>query len=272
MKAFFEQGFTPATYRRASSCVLHGAFMETGGSVFGNEARAWWFGCLECSKIEREVDEAQAKAAEEAVRQARIEKRLNAAGIPAAFRGRTFDNFIVESEEMQYAVDVARDFAANFWTRHVKAGSFLVMGGVTGTGKSHLALAAAQVVMQRGTAMYMDAVDLIRRVRGTWRRDSPKSEEEMFNLLGSIDLLIIDEVGVQRGTDDEQNVIFDVINRRYRDNRPTILLTNLDGKSLVEFLGPRVMSRLTERAQFLSFQWGDWRRRDDWRVADVAAA
>ena len=126
--------------------------------------------------------------------------------------------------------------------------------------------------MMRGTAMYMDAVDLIRRVRGTWRRDSSKSEEEMFNLLGSIDLLIIDEVGVQRGTDDEQNVIFDVINRRYRDNRPTILLTNLDGKSLVEFLGPRVMSRLTERAQFLSFQWGDWRRRDDWRVADVAAA
>lgn len=272
MKAFFEQGFTPATFKRTGECERHGAFAETGGSLSGREDRVRWFGCPACNKAERDAEEAQARAVEESARQARIEARLNASGIPMAFRGRTFENFIVETNEMQLAVDVARDFAENFWSKHAPAGSFLVMGGVTGTGKSHLALAVAQIVMLRGTAMYMDAVDLIRRVRGTWRRDSAKSEEEMFNLLGSIDLLIIDEVGVQRGTDDEQNVIFDVINRRYRDNRPTILLTNLDGKSLVEFLGPRVMSRLMERAQFLSFQWGDWRRRDDWRATSTADA
>lgn len=261
MKAFSELGFTPATYKRPSQCEVHGAFVELGGSLSGREDRVRWFGCSACNKAEREAEEAQAKAIEESARQARIEARLNAAGIPMAFRGRSFENFIVESDEMQHAVDVARDFAENFWSKHVREGSFLVMGGVTGTGKSHLALAIAQVVMRRGTAMYMDVGDLIQRVRGTWRRDSSHSEEEIFALLGSIDLLIIDEIGVQRGTDDEKNVMFDVINRRYRDNRPTILLTNLDGKALVELLGPRVMSRLSERAQFLSFKWNDWRRR-----------
>ncbi|MES2262130.1 MAG: ATP-binding protein [Pseudomonadota bacterium] len=268
MKPFFEQGFTPASFWRESQCAVHGDYKEIGGSLSGREDRVNWFGCSICSKAERAAEEAQARAAEESARQARIETRLDAAGIPTAFRGRTFDNFIVETDEMQYALDVARGFAVNFWTKHAKEGSFLVMGGVTGTGKSHLALAIAQAVMTRGTAMYMDVVDLIRRVRGTWRNDSSMSEEEMFNLLGGvIDLLIIDEVGVQRGTDDEQNVVFDVINRRYRDNRPTILLTNLDGKAFIEFMGPRVMSRLSERAQYLRFQWDDWRRRDPRRAA-----
>lgn len=267
MKAFSEMGFSPATYRRTMECEQHGAVRELGGSLSGREDRVRWFGCPVCSKAERDAELAQAQAIKESARQARIEAKLQACGVPAAFRGRTFDNFVVETDEMQDAVDVARDFAENFWTRHIKAGSFLVLGGVTGTGKSHLALAIAQLVLLRGTAMYMDAVDLIRRVRGTWHRDSAKSEEEMFVLLGSIDLLIIDEVGVQRGTDDEKNVISDVINRRYRDNRPTILLTNLDGPALVECLGPRVMSRLSERATFMNFQWPDWRRRDHRRAA-----
>lgn len=254
-------GFAPKTFERDANCPIHGAHREIGGSLSGREDRVRWFGCSACNKVEREAEEAEAHAAAEAVRQTRIENRLNASGIPMAFRGRTFDNFIVETPDMQRAVDLAREFAGNFWSKHAKDGTFLVMGGVTGTGKSHLALAIAQRVMARGTAMYMDAIDLIRRVRGTWRRDSDKSEEEMLILLGGIDLLIIDEVGVQRGTDDEQLIIFDVINRRYRDNRPTILLTNLDGKAFVEFMGPRVMSRLSERAVYITFDWADFRRR-----------
>lgn len=261
MKAFSEMGFAPKTFTRDGQCESHGAFQETGGSLSGREDRVRWFGCPTCSKAEREAEGAEAKAKDEAARQARIESRLNTSGIPIAFRGRSFDNFIVESADMQHAVDVSREFALNFWSKHAKAGSFLVLGGVTGTGKSHLALAIAQQIMLRGTAMYMDAMDLIRRVRGTWRRDSDKSEEEMLNLLGSIDLLIIDEVGVQRGTDDEQMILFDVVNRRYRDNRATILLTNLAGPAFIEFMGPRVMSRLSERAHYVSFKWDDWRRR-----------
>lgn len=261
MKAFHEIGSTPASYWRTSTCDVHGEFREIGGSLSGREDRVRWFGCLTCSKAERQAEAAAARARDEAARQARIEARLNTCGIPTAFRGRTFDNFVVESDDMQYAVDVVREFAANFWIKHAKEGSFLVLGGVTGTGKSHLALAAAQQVMRCGTAMYMDAMDLIRRVRDTWRKDSEKSEEDVLSLLGSIDLLIIDEVGVQRGTDDEKIILFDVVNRRYRDNRATILLTNLAGPAFIEFMGPRVMSRLSERARYVSFKWDDWRRR-----------
>lgn len=252
---------SPVTEYRDAVCDMHGPYREMGGSLTGRRDALRWFGCSLCNKANRESEEAAEAAESEAKRQKRVEDRLKSAGIPLAFVGRTFDNYVVESEAMREARDVAMEFAETFWTKAVRNGLFLVFGGVTGTGKSHLALAVAQVVLKRGTAMYMDVADLIQRVRGTWRRDSDQSEESMMGLLSSIDLLVIDEVGVQRGTADEQNTLTDIINRRYRDMRPTILLTNLPGDELVRLLGPRVMSRLTERATFVTFDWQDWRMR-----------
>lgn len=252
---------SPVTKFRDAVCEVHGPHREMGGSLTGRKDALRWFGCSLCNKASRELEKSVAAAASEAQRQKRVEGYLKAAGIPLAFMGRNFGNYVVETEAMGNARSIAIEFAETFWTRAIPDGLVLVFGGGTGTGKSHLALAVAQTVLKRGTAMYMDVADLIQRVRGTWRRDSDRSEESMMGLLASIDLLVIDEVGVQRGTADEQNTLTDIINRRYRDMRPTILLTNLPGDELIELLGPRVMSRLTERATFVTFDWQDWRMR-----------
>lgn len=249
----------PVTQHRDATCVTHGPYREMGGFFPSRPSAIRWFGCAKCNKAERDRAEVELIAAEEVKRQKRMEDKLDAAGIPAAFLGRSFDNFVIESAEMRYAHDIAKAFADDFWLKASREGLFLVFGGVTGTGKSHLALAVAQAVLRRGTAMYMDAAELIRRVRATWRRDSPQSEESIMALLSRLDLLVIDEVGVQRGTDDEKATLTDIINRRYSEMRPTILLTNLPGEDLVSLLGPRVMSRLSERATFVAFKWGDWR-------------
>lgn len=255
--------FEPRTYQRSAACATHGPFTENGGSFFGgDDAKVMWFGCPICKKAEQQAEYAENKAKQERERQARIEAKLNAAGIPQAFRDRSFDSYRTFTPEMEDALRVVREFADNFWTRHHKAGTFLVLRGPRGTGKSHLAIAAAQQMMSRGTAMYARANDLIRRVRGTWRRDSPQSEDEVLQLLGyGLDLLVIDEVGVQRGTDDEQMIFFDILDRRYAELRPTILLTNLEGREFAEFLGPRIMDRLRERAVGVKFEWESYRGR-----------
>jgi len=248
------------THYRQSNCAKHGEHKEMGGSLMGRGIM--WFGCSACKRAERDAEEAEAKRKDEEKRQARLESKMKAAGIPAAFRDRTFDSYETFTPEMVEAQRIVRDFAANFWSEHIKDGTFLVLGGDRGTGKSHLAIAAAQQVMSRGTAMYSRAADIIRRVRATWRRDSDQSEDEVLSLLSTgIDLLVIDEVGMQRGTEDEQIILFDVLDRRYADLRPTILLTNLDGREFAEFLGPRIMDRLRERAVFIPFKWESYRSR-----------
>lgn len=249
------------THERAATCPQHGSYTEKGGSFFVGQ-RVMWFGCPSCSKDQQQAEEAEKARKDEEARQARIEAKLNAAGIPLAFRSRTFDNFNAETDEQRYALDLAREFSENFWSKHFKAGSFLVFGGEPGTGKSHLAIATTPVVLARGTAMYTRASEIIRRVRGTWRRDSEQSEEDVLRLFGyELDLLIIDEVGVQRGTEDEQMILFDIIDRRYAELLPTILLTNLSGKAFSEFVGPRIMDRLRERAVFVPFRWDSYRGR-----------
>lgn len=254
------QKIEPQVHERPATCQVHGEYTERGGSLIAGR-NIMWFGCPTCSKAEREAEEAETKRKEEQQRQARIEARMKAAGIPEAFRDRTFDNYRAETPEQQHAVAVMREFAENFWSRHRRAGTFAVLAGTPGTGKSHLALACAPAVMKRGTAMYLRTADIIRRVRATWRRDSDQTEEEVLHALAGLDLLIIDEVGVQRGTEDEQMILFDVMDRRYAELKPTILLTNLSGQAFVEFMGPRIMDRLKERAVFVPCKWESFRGR-----------
>jgi len=254
----------PKEFTRPAACETHGEYTERGGSMFGDTGSVFWWGCPACNTAAREREQAEAKEREEAARQTRIETRLRVAGIPTGFRGRSLENFTATTPEQQHALDIAREYAENFWSRHHAEGRSLVFAGNPGTGKSHLALAIAQHVMRHGTVMYRDVMDMLRMVRSTWSRDSDRSEDEVFTLLGeTIDLLVIDEIGVQRGTEDEQIILFDVLNRRYRENRPTILLTNLGFKGLSEFLGPRIIDRLKEKAVFVPFRWPSYR--SDWK-------
>lgn len=242
---------------KAENCATHGAYESKAVEILGRVLH--WSGCPECNAIERAEREAK-KAAEEAQeRQQRMEARLNQAGIPLRFRSKTFEAFTIDTDGKEKARAAAMEFAANF-KKHRKAGTTMVFSGKPGTGKSHLATAIAQEVMPIGTALYTSAIDAVRMIRDTWRRDSPKTETQVLDELASIDLLILDEVGVQYGTEAEQVSLFDIIDKRYRDLMPTILLTNLNAKGMREFLGDRSYDRLRENGLWVTFDWESQRK------------
>jgi DNA replication protein DnaC len=103
--------------------------------------------------------------------------------------------------------------------------------------------------------LYTSAIDAVRMIRNTWRRDSPRTETEVLDMLASVHLLVLDEVGVQYGTDAEQVSLFDIIDKRYRDMMPTILLTNQNKAGMKAFLGDRSFDRLREGGQWVTFDW-----------------
>ncbi|MBK6594316.1 MAG: ATP-binding protein [Burkholderiales bacterium] len=98
-------------------------------------------------------------------------------------------------------------------------------------------------------------MSIIRNVRGTWRKDSEQSETEVLRMYGTADLLVIDEIGVQYGTDGEQTILFDVMDRRYREMMPTILLTNQAKAGFKQFIGDRSFDRLVETSRWVAFDW-----------------
>lgn len=243
-------------------CEKHGPFESKAIPlpVFGNKPpKVIWSNCPCCNREDAEREAVAKRAEEEAIRQQRIEEQLHRSGIPKRFRDRTFESFLAETEGKKHALDVAREFAENF-KEHARKGSTLVFGGKVGTGKCHLALAAAQHVMRQGhSAFFATAREIVLMLRARWDNPNAPSELEVLRMLSSVSLLVIDEIGVQFNTDAERDQLFGVIDGRYRDVMPTIITTNQSPKQLLKTIGERSFSRLREEGVWVPFEWEDFR-------------
>lgn len=247
---------------RAAVCGEHGEYTARGNAftVYGKR-REHWTGCPRCAERTNATETHAKRAEEERARQARIEDRLNRAGIPKRFRSRRLDNFVVECAAQEQALATAREFVEHF-AEHADRGTTMVFSGNVGTGKGHLALAVAQAVIAGGrTAFYATARELVLMLRQGWSDKSAPSEIEVLRMLSSVGLLVIDEVGVQFGSDAERDQLFAVIDGRYRECMPTIFTTNLRKQALRDALGERSFDRIREGGKWVAFDWQTYRGR-----------
>jgi DNA replication protein DnaC len=210
-------------------------------------------------------DREQAQAQRTAVigkRAAHMRRLVDGAEIPKRFVGRSFENYRLEegNEDQARALHRAKKFASNF-PRAVELGANFVFCGKPGSGKTHLACAIGNAVMRNhgASVLFVTVFDVIQRVKATYS-DKDQSERTVMRSFAEADLLILDEVGVQFGTDYEKVIITDLINRRYNDMRPTLILSNLDETELGQYLGARVMDRMFEGGGgVIAFGWGSYR-------------
>lgn len=242
-----------AVHTQTASCPEHGAFESRALMLLGR--MMGWSKCPACEQADDDLRAENRRIRDEQERQRRLEARLKQAGIPLRFRSRSFENFAADTKPMADCLRIAEEFAIEFKDR-MEEGATVVFSGKPGTGKSHLAIAVCMAIMARGyTALYLNALDAIRLVRSTWKRDSERLEHEVMNDLATVDLLVLDEVGAQYGTDGEQVILFDIINRRYQDQMPMILLTNQGKDGLRQYLGDRAFDRLREAGRWVPFDW-----------------
>lgn len=239
---------------RPENCELHGPY-DAKGSMFGK--REIWSGCPVCSAERKAAEEAEA---ERQRREARLHHAFNRSCIPPRFRGKTFDTYSADTEQRARALKVCKDFADKFDERADDAPS-LILCGRPGTGKTHLACAIADQLIHDGkVAMFARVFDAVRTIKSTWQRGSEMTEQEAIRSFINPDLLILDEVGVQFGSEAEMLLLFEIINGRYEAVRPTVLISNLPINELKNFTGERVMDRLREGGgKYIAFDWESFR-------------
>lgn len=243
---------------RTSTCLKHGVFESIGRRFTTGKRMETWTSCPGCKEDERAEADRKDAEAKAAWQREHLERLLNQTAIPQRFLDRTFDNWRVTNDGQLHAVKVAMEYVANFDSHHAN-GLSLVFSGAAGTGKSHLAAAILKGILPRHVGVYMTFMGMIRLIRETWRPDSKRTESQVIAELGTLPLLVLDEIGVQYGTEAEHTLLFEVMDRRYRDQKPSILLTNQDKDGFKRFVGDRVYDRMTETARWVSFDWGSYR-------------
>jgi hypothetical protein len=128
-------------------------------------------------------EDASAKAMWAEQERARLRGEAGQAAIPARFIGKTPGQ--LQRRHRGQAVRRHRGARLHRELRAApKRGDGLILSGMPGTGKSHIAAAILQGILPKHVGLYMTCMGAIRAVRETWRKDSERSEREVLNILG----------------------------------------------------------------------------------------
>jgi DNA replication protein DnaC len=243
--------------KQPASCAEHGEY-----TAITHKLRDEPSGCPKCAEYrQREQDRLDQQAQQVKIAAERLERKLGSAMIPKRFQGKTFADYRAELPKQRRALDTCREYADNF-RQHAEAGRCLLLLGRPGTGKTHLAAAiAGQVMVQSAaTAVYRTVGGILQHIKGSYGSHSEYSETEAYAGLIEPSLLIIDEVGATKPTEFEQATLFAIVNGRYEELRPTIVVSNLMPKELPAVLGERCVDRLREGGGIgLVFDWASAR-------------
>lgn len=233
--------------REGSSCQQHGAF-DTIGRYHINQSIIWST-CPECLVIDRQKNIEPTTSA--------FKQRLINAGISKRFLTSSLRTYVPDNASQEKALKAFNRFGSTF-SKRLNSGMGIVISGDTGVGKTHLACSLIHGLLIDGyTAKLINAIDMIQDVRSAYGNKA-LSESDITKKYATYDLLIIDEIGVQLKTDSELLVLYNVINKRYENRLPTIIISNLHQKALSDFITPRIYRRVISGGMQLSIEGGNY--------------
>ncbi|KJS85128.1 MAG: hypothetical protein JM58_09110 [Peptococcaceae bacterium BICA1-8] len=184
-------------------------------------------------------------------RKSDIEAKFSISELGDRFNNCRLNNFILRPGAAG-CYELAKAYADKFSKQTEKG---LVIWGRPGNGKSHLAVAIAHEVIKRNhTVVFRTMPELLEKIRNSFNRDSKDTEQQIMSALIDCNLLILDDFGAEKINDWVADVIFRIVDRRYRLKRPIIVTTNYSpqelvnnfDKNMLDIKGLRVIDRILE--------------------------
>ncbi|MBQ8503109.1 MAG: ATP-binding protein [Clostridia bacterium] len=145
-----------------------------------------------------------------------------------------------QKEHMQSVFELCRSYADNFTLKNKS----IFMTGLTGLGKTHLSLAIAGRVIDKGYNVHYESAQNLMDKLEKEHFSRSTSDSSFKDEILECDLLIIDDLGCEFQTQFTKAEIYNIINTRHLRSLPTIINSNLSVKELEDVYHPRVASRI----------------------------
>ena len=190
----------------------------------------------------------------------KIQLAFKGAKIPSKYQNLSFEDYKV-TKQNKNAVDQAKKFLNN-----PVNGIFLY--GVCGCGKTMLAAIIANELVKLNQPVLFETVPrLLSDLKASFDSDNSVSFNDLMHHLFEVDFLILDDLGAEKISSWSVETLFEIVNERYNEQRPTIFTSNLDGKSLSDVwnakipqAGTRIISRIFEVCEVLKISQADFRK------------
>lgn len=169
----------------------------------------------QCEQERRQREDAK----REAQRHAQAVEELKRRGFTdAAMRLWTFANDNGQCPQMKHA-----RFFVEHWERMQAENIGYLLWGSVGTGKSYFAGCIANALMEREISVRMTNFAAVLNDLAA----SHEGRNDYIARLCRAELLIVDDFGMERGTEYGLEQVYNVVDSRYRSGRPLIVTTNL---------------------------------------------
>lgn len=172
-----------------------------------------------------------------------------------AFADKTFATFDESINGVQRAYKKARHFA-----EHPEGWLFLSSTGF-GCGKTHLAAAIVHEVLPRNyKALFAVVPDLLDHLRSTFGPQSEVAYDQRFEMIRTIPLLVLDDLGTENATGWAREKLYQIINHRYNYRLPTVITSNRD---IDKDIDKRISSRICDvgLSELIEVDAADYRKR-----------
>jgi DNA replication protein DnaC len=176
-----------------------------------------------------------------------VVQQIERGNVPVRFAHAALEDFTGEPHDMVRA-----------WL--AVAGGFMISGPV-GTGKTHLAIAAARASEKQ--FLFFPVVEVLDAMR-------PGGDGSITPArLAAVSVLVLDDLGAEKASDWTADRLYAIVNRRWLECKPTIVTTNLllgtpstsgDEGYLIGAVGERLYSRLADGSIGLRLSGADRRR------------
>ena len=189
-----------------------------------------------------------------------VNKKLEFANIPEVFKDLTINSFRIDlyskDESRQKAIvakKMAANFVKNFEVFQEEGKGLYLYSNIKGSGKTRMAISIGNALMKvkRIGVKYTTTIDLLDEIKRTFDKDSLMTESELINSIKKVDVLILDDVGVENPTPWVKSIFYSILDGRMDNNKITIFTSNLSMDELQH--DDRLKSRIEKMALPIEF-------------------